>query len=208
MVYGAEAILPSDILHDAPRVAAYDEDDAEKSRRLDVYLLEVERVLACQRSAIYQQKLRNYHSRRVQHHSFKEGDLVLRLKQKKLHKLSPPWEGPFIIKGPFIISKALLNGSYYLVDNRELEDIPSEDHKRDLDATSSALGEPSSSKSVALRYSEELWWSPSMISSGTHKRLPQIETTYTTPINHQNLTSRRHMEGELVLGIHLRPTQI
>ena len=118
MVYGAEAILPSDILHDAPRVAAYDEDDAEESRRLDVDLLEEERVLACQRSAIYQQKLHSYHSRR------KEGDLVLRLKQKKSHKLSPPWEGPFII------SKALLNGSYYLVDNRELKDRPNEDHKR------------------------------------------------------------------------------
>ena len=62
MVHGAEAILPSDILHDAPRVAAYDEDDAEESRRLDVDLLEDERVLACQRSAIYQQKLRSYHS--------------------------------------------------------------------------------------------------------------------------------------------------
>ncbi len=46
MVYGAEAILPSDILHDAPRVAAYDEDDAEESRCLDVDLLEEERVLA------------------------------------------------------------------------------------------------------------------------------------------------------------------
>ena len=124
MVYGAEAILPSDILHDAPRVAAYDEDDAEESRRLDVDLLEEERVLACQRSAIYQQKLRSYHSRRVRHRSFKEGDLVLRLKQKKSHKLSPPWEGPFII------SKALLNGSYYLVDNRELKYRPNEDHKR------------------------------------------------------------------------------
>ena len=124
MVYGAEAILPSNILHDAPRVAAYDEDDAEESKRLDVYLLEEERVLECQRSAIYQQKLRSYHSLRVWHHSFKEGDLVLRLKQKKSHKLSPPWEGPFII------SKALLNGSYYLVDNRELKDRPNEDHKR------------------------------------------------------------------------------
>src|SRR4051812_4505039 len=77
MVYESEAILPSDILHDAPRVAAYDEDDAEESRRLDVDLLEEERVLACQRSAIYQQKLRNYHSHRVRHRSFKEGDLVL-----------------------------------------------------------------------------------------------------------------------------------
>ena len=123
MVYGAEAILPSDILHDAPRVAAYDEDDAEESRRLDVDLLEEEHILACQRSAIYQQKLCSYHSRRVRHRSFKEGDLVLRLKKNKSHKLSSPWEGPFII------SKALINGSYYLVDNRELEARPSDDHK-------------------------------------------------------------------------------
>ena len=124
MVYGEEAILPSDILHDAPRVAAYEEDDAEESRCLDVDLLVQERDLACQISAIYQKKLCSYHSRRVRHFSFNEGDLVLRLKQKKSHKLSPPWEGPFII------SKALLNGSYYLVDNRELKDRPNEDHKR------------------------------------------------------------------------------
>src|SRR3954462_11299487 len=124
MVYGAEAILPSDILHDAARVAAYDEDDTGESRCLDVDLLEEERVLACQRSTIYQQKLHSYHSHRVRHRSFKEGDLVLRLKQKKSHKLSPPWEGPFIV------SKVLLNGSYYLVDNRELKDKPSQDHKR------------------------------------------------------------------------------
>jgi hypothetical protein len=48
--------------------------------------------------------------------SFKEGDLVLCLKQVKTHKLAPPWEGPFII------SKALHNGSYYLVDIREVGD--------------------------------------------------------------------------------------
>jgi hypothetical protein len=49
---------------------------------------------------------------------------VLRLKQQKSHKLSPPWEGPFVI------SKALLNGSYYLVDIRELDKRPSKKHKR------------------------------------------------------------------------------
>ena len=43
---------------------------------------------------------------------FREGDLVLRLVQdtKGMHKLSPPWEGPFII------SRALHNNSYYLID--------------------------------------------------------------------------------------------
>ena len=40
---------------------------------------------------------------------------MLRWVQSKegMHKLSPPWEGPFII------SKKLNNGSYYLVDARE-----------------------------------------------------------------------------------------
>jgi hypothetical protein len=115
LVYGAEAILPSDVQYDSPRVEAYEEDDAEASRQLSVDLLEEERDLAAQRSAIYQQNLRRYHSCRVRKRSFKEGDLVLRLKLQKSHKLSPPWEGPFVI------SKALLNESYYLVDIRELD---------------------------------------------------------------------------------------
>ena len=54
-----------------------------------VDLLEEARDLATQRSAIYQQKLRRYHSRRVRSRSFKEGDLVLRLKQERDHKLAP-----------------------------------------------------------------------------------------------------------------------
>ena len=126
-MYGAEAVLPSDILHDSPRVAAYDEDDAEESRQLSVDLAEEARELAAQRSAIHQQNLRHYHSRRVRHRSFKEGDLVLRLKQQKEHKLSPQWEGPFVV------SKVLLNRSYYLVDIRELKDRPDYSKKRKTD---------------------------------------------------------------------------
>jgi hypothetical protein len=43
---------------------------------------------------------------------FQEGDLVLRLRQgtEGRHKLTPPWEGPFIV------SKALHNDAYYLID--------------------------------------------------------------------------------------------
>jgi hypothetical protein len=89
-----------------------------------VDLLEEERDLAAQRSTIYEQNLRRYHSRRVRKCSFKEGDLVLRLKQQKSHKLSPPWERTFII------SNALLNGSYYLVDIRDLDKRPSKKRKR------------------------------------------------------------------------------
>ena len=55
---------------------------------------------------------------------------MLLLKQQKEHKLSPTWEGPFVI------SKALLNGSYYFVDIREVEERPDDSRKRkreDLD---------------------------------------------------------------------------
>jgi hypothetical protein len=82
--------LPSDVQYDSPRIEAYEEEGAEASRQLSVDLLEEERDLVAQRSAIYQQNLRRYHNHRVRKRSFKEGDLVLRLKQQKSHKLSPP----------------------------------------------------------------------------------------------------------------------
>ena len=78
MVYGAVAVLPSDIRHDSPRVGAYVEADNAKARQDSVDLLDEERDLAAARSAIYQQDLRRYHSR-----------LVL---QTDMHKLSPAWE--------------------------------------------------------------------------------------------------------------------
>ena len=92
MVYGAEAVLPSDIRHDSPRVAAYVEADNEKARQDSLDLLDEERDLAAARSAIYQQDLRSYHSRRVKTRTFQEGDLVLWLIQDQtdMHKLSPP----------------------------------------------------------------------------------------------------------------------
>jgi transposase InsO family protein len=115
LIYGAEAVLPTDVLHDTPRVTAYVEADAEEARQDGLDLLEEEREIALQRSAIYQQNMRRYHSRKVRRRSFREGDLVLRLVQQKEHKLSPIWEGPFVI------SKALKNGAYYLVDLRDIE---------------------------------------------------------------------------------------
>ena len=112
LVYGAEAVLPTDIEHDSPRVALYTESEAREARENDVDLLEEARELALSKSAIYQQNLRRYHSRKVNPRKFREGDLVLRLVQRTagMHKLSPPWEGPFIV------SKALNNDAYYLID--------------------------------------------------------------------------------------------
>ena len=105
-------------MHDSPRVTLYTEAEAIEARENDVDLLEEARELAASRSAIYQQNQRRYHSRKVCPRVFRVGDLVLRLVQRtsNVHKLSPPWEGPFII------SRALHNDSYYLIDAQEPKD--------------------------------------------------------------------------------------
>ena len=99
-------------------MAAYVEANNEQARQDALYLLDEERDLAAARSTIYQQDLRRYHNRRVKTRTFQEGDLVLRLIQDQTdaHKLSPPWEGPFVL------SKKLNNGSYYLIDVRKHKD--------------------------------------------------------------------------------------
>ena len=90
----------------------YTEEEAEEARQDGVDLLEEGWLLALSRSSIYQQSLRRYYNRKVRPRSFQEGDLVLRLIQRTAgqHKLSAPWEGPFII------SKVLGNDAYYLID--------------------------------------------------------------------------------------------
>ena len=90
----------------------YTEADAKEAHEDGVDLLEEGRLLALSRSVIYQQSLRRYYNRKVRPRSFQEGDLVLRQIQRRAgqHKLSAPWEGPFII------SKVLGNDSYYLID--------------------------------------------------------------------------------------------
>jgi hypothetical protein len=51
------------------------------------------------RQARHDQQLRRYHDRNVRETSFNVGNLVLRRIQKTdgMHKLSAPWEGPFIV---------------------------------------------------------------------------------------------------------------
>jgi hypothetical protein len=112
LVYGAEAVLPTDIEFDAPRVVQYTEKQAKEAREDGIDLLEEAREQALARSALYQQQLRRYHSWKIHPLAFREGDLVLWLVQntKGMHKLSSPWEGPFIV------SRVLGNGAYYLID--------------------------------------------------------------------------------------------
>jgi hypothetical protein len=62
LVYGAEAVLPTDIEFDTPRVVRYTKDEAKEACEDSIDLLEEAQELALSRTALYQQQLRRYHS--------------------------------------------------------------------------------------------------------------------------------------------------
>jgi hypothetical protein len=98
-VYRSEAVIPTDVAFDAPRIQHYKEGTAEETRKVDLDSIEEHRVAALMRHTQYEQQLRSYHDRNIRERSFNVGDLVLRRIQstKGTHKISAPWEGPFIV---------------------------------------------------------------------------------------------------------------
>ena len=100
LVYGLEAVLLADIAFRAPRVEHYNEEQAVAVRTEDVDRAEEECLITCIHIAKYLEGLRRYYNHNIKGHSFAVGDLVLRRKQKTkgMHKLSSPWEGPYVVK--------------------------------------------------------------------------------------------------------------
>jgi hypothetical protein len=117
MVYGSEAVLPADLIFRAPRLTFESIAEAEATRLEDIDVLEEERLNTVIQSARYQQTLRHYHDKHVRHWSFAVGDLVLHrvLTGEGQHKLSPPWEGPFIV------AEVTRSGSYQLTQMDGIE---------------------------------------------------------------------------------------
>jgi hypothetical protein len=114
LVYGAEAVLPTDLEYGSPRTKACDDRSNQTSREDSLDQLEEAQDVVLLHSARYQQSLRRYHARSVRSRGFQVGDLVLHLRQdaRGRHKLTPPWEGPFII------AKILKPGTYKLANSQ------------------------------------------------------------------------------------------
>jgi hypothetical protein len=81
LVYGTEAILPTDLEYGSPRTRAYDDRSNQTNREDSLDHLEEARDMALLHSAWYQQSLRRYHARGVRSRDLQVGDLVLRLRQ-------------------------------------------------------------------------------------------------------------------------------
>jgi hypothetical protein len=98
-------------------MVAYVEEDADKALADAQDLLDEARDVALVRSAVYQQSLRNYHSRRVRGCSFEPGNLVLCLKQTSTSQLEPPWEGPYLVH------EVIPGGAYRLRNPKTGKDV-------------------------------------------------------------------------------------
>jgi hypothetical protein len=104
--------------HGSPRVRGYDEGANQRGREDSLDQLDEARTVALMHSTRYQQAMRRYEAWKVWRRDFNEGDLVLRLRQdnRGRHKMSPPWEGPYVV------AKVLKPGTYKLAneDGEEL----------------------------------------------------------------------------------------
>ena len=98
----------------SPRLQAYNEQSNRTAREDALDQLEEARDVALLHSAKYQQALRRYQARHIRSRDLKVGDLVLRLRQssKGRHKLTPPWEGPYIV------AQVLKPGTYKLANEK------------------------------------------------------------------------------------------
>ena len=106
-------MVPSDLDHGAPRAKAFDQDRAVEAQQDAVDLLEEARETTVIRFAHYQQTLHRYHERKIKGRILEVDDLVLRRTQstKDKHKLSPPWEGPYMV------TEVIRLGAYRLKDD-------------------------------------------------------------------------------------------
>jgi hypothetical protein len=96
----------------SPKVKGYDEDANQRAREDSLDQIDEARDMAMMHSARYQHALRWYQAQKIRHRDFNEGDLVLRLRQdnRGRHKLSQPWEGPYVVV------KVLKSSTYKLVN--------------------------------------------------------------------------------------------
>jgi hypothetical protein len=65
LVYGSEAVLPTDVAFGAPRIQHYEEGTVEETHKVDLDNIKKHRVAALMRHKRYEQQLRLYHDHNV-----------------------------------------------------------------------------------------------------------------------------------------------
>lgn len=77
LVYVSEAVLPTDLMFNAPWVEIYKEEDTEKVQIEDIDSMEEGWVPTCIQAMRYAQGLQRYHNKIIQARGLCIGELVL-----------------------------------------------------------------------------------------------------------------------------------
>jgi hypothetical protein len=65
LVYGAEAVLPTDLEYRSPKIKGYDESSNQRAREDSLDQIDEARDMAMKHSARYQQALRRYQAQKI-----------------------------------------------------------------------------------------------------------------------------------------------
>ena len=129
LAYGAEAVVPVEIMQASPRIKAFDQETNEEGMRLALDLIDEVRDEANARNMEHQKKASFYYNLRVKERFFRQGDLVLRKIEAsgvgQKGKLAPNWEGPYRVK------ETIGRGSYKL-ETLEGNEVPRTWHASNL----------------------------------------------------------------------------
>ncbi|XP_026410249.1 uncharacterized protein LOC113305426 [Papaver somniferum] len=129
LVYGADAILLTEIKNPSARIAAasgvhWNETEASCSRIVELDALDSGRDKAEERTQIYRSRISKAYDKAVKPRIFKVGDLVLKTSKHiqqdmSASKFSPKWEGPYVI------TMAYSTGYYKIIkeDGGKLETV-------------------------------------------------------------------------------------
>jgi hypothetical protein len=92
LIYGVEAVLPSEIYLKSARVTHFNAEDQTDARELDTNLLEERCNPALSNVCKYQTSLKKYYNKNVVQRELNIGDLVLKkdIRTKDKHKFSTP----------------------------------------------------------------------------------------------------------------------
>ena len=80
MIYGAKAVLPSDVVFGSPRVEHVDQSSADHARELEINCTEEKQLDSCLRTTKYLEAMQRYYNKNVKDRSFVVSDLVLKWK--------------------------------------------------------------------------------------------------------------------------------
>ncbi|PHT43621.1 hypothetical protein CQW23_17646 [Capsicum baccatum] len=117
LVYGTEAIIPTEVEIPSLRVIVeteIDDDEWVKTRLEHLSLIEEKRLMSMCHGQLYQMRMAQAYNKKVYPRNFDFGQLVLRRILPHLVEA----KGKFSLKwqGPFVVNKVLPNGALYLTD--------------------------------------------------------------------------------------------